>query len=110
MLTEEAKTIGEITKRERVTRYLIAHRIQPAYQASDIMRRTIAGDIPDTLNLEAFKNRRIPLDWQEQRRYFELAGLKIHGGVDQPTGRDFKLPAGARVASCGEDEALFRIQ
>lgn len=31
------------------------------------------GDVPDTLNLEAFKNRRIPLDWRDQRRYFQLA-------------------------------------
>ena len=58
--------------KEGVTQRFIAHRIQLAYLAPDIMRQIIAGNVPDTLSFEVFKNRRIPLDWQEQRRYFQL--------------------------------------
>ena len=62
--------MAAVAEKEGVTQRFIANRIQLAYLAPDIMRRIIAGDVPDTLNLEAFKNRRIPLDWREQRRYF----------------------------------------
>jgi len=64
--------MGEIAKSEGVTQRFIAHRIQLAFLAPDIMRRIISGDIPDTLTLESFKNRRVPLDWQSQRHYFQL--------------------------------------
>lgn len=66
--------MAEVAKMEGVTQRFIAHRFQLAYLAPDIMRQIIAGDVPDSLNLEAFKNRRIPLDWTEQRRYFQLPG------------------------------------
>ena len=74
LLRGKAKTMAEVAQKEGVTQRFIAQRIQLAYLAPDIMQRIIAGDAPDTLNLEAFKNRRIPLDWQEQHRYFQLAG------------------------------------
>lgn len=73
LLSGKAKTMAAVAKKEGVTQRFIANRIQLAYLAPDIMRRIIAGDVPDTLNLEAFKNCRIPLDWREQRRYFQLA-------------------------------------
>ena len=73
LLSGRAKTMADIARGEGVTQRFIAHRIELAYLAPDIMRRIISGDVPDTLNLEAFKNRRIPLDWHEQRQYFQLA-------------------------------------
>ena len=66
--------MAEIAKQEGVTQRFIAHRIQLAYLAPEIMRQIISGDVPDTLNLEMFKNRRVPLDWQEQRRFFQFRG------------------------------------
>lgn len=72
-LNGKVKTMAEVAMEEGVTQRLIARRIQFAYLAPDIMRRIIPGNVPDTLNLEAFKNRRIPLDWQDQRQYFQLS-------------------------------------
>ena len=50
---------------EGVTQRFVAQRIQLAYLAPDIMKRIIEGDVPNTLTLESFKNRQIPLDWRE---------------------------------------------
>jgi hypothetical protein len=62
LLTGEAQTMAEIAQAEGVTQLFVAQRIQLAYLAPDIMKRIIEGDVPNTLTLESFKNRQIPLD------------------------------------------------
>ena len=73
LMTGKAKKMAEIARADGVTERFVAQRIQLAYLAPDIMKRIIEGDVPNTLTLESFKNRQIPLDWKEQRDFFQLA-------------------------------------
>ncbi|HQY71731.1 MAG TPA: hypothetical protein PLW13_14975, partial [Pseudomonadales bacterium] len=72
LLADRVKSTCSLAKAEGVTQRFIAQRLQLAWLAPDIIQRIIAGDIPDTLTLEHFKKRRIPLDWAEQRAFFQI--------------------------------------
>jgi len=72
LLADPTKSTCSLAKAEGVTQRFIAQRLQLAWLAPDIVQRIIAGDIPDTLTLEHFKKRRIPLDWAEQRAFFQI--------------------------------------
>jgi hypothetical protein len=67
-----AKSTSSLAKTEGVAQRFIAQRLQLAWLAPDIIQRIIAGNIPDTLTLGQFRNRRIPLDWAEQRAFFQI--------------------------------------
>jgi hypothetical protein len=72
LLADPAGSTYTLAKAEGVTQRFIAQRLQLAWLAPDIVQRILAGNVPDTLTLEHFKNRRIPLDWAEQRVFFRL--------------------------------------
>ena len=72
LLADPAKSTCSLAKAEGVTQRFIAQRLQLAWLAPDIVQRIIAGNIPDTLTLGQFRNRRIPLDWAEQRAFFQI--------------------------------------
>ena len=65
--------MAQIAMREQVDARVIQHRIQLAWLAPDIMQRIIDGRVPETLTLEKMKNQRFPLDWEAQRKYFQLS-------------------------------------
>jgi hypothetical protein len=72
LLTDPAVSTYTLAKAEGVTQRFVAQRLQLAWLAPDIVQRILSGNVPDTLTLEQFKNRRIPLDWAEQCTFFGL--------------------------------------
>jgi len=69
LLTGKVKTMNAIAKHEGVSQRFIAHRIQLAYLAPDIIESIVSGRQPPELTARALLGMHdLPMDWLGQRQ------------------------------------------
>lgn len=68
-------TLGELARREGVTKRLIGLHLPAAFLAPDILERVVTGRQPASLTAQALRTQTIPALWEEQRVMF---------GIDAP--------------------------
>ena len=70
----ETATIKDLAEKEGVERSYMARTLKLNVLAPFIVDAILGGNYPDTINLNSLRAG-IPLDWEEQRRRFEIVGL-----------------------------------
>ena len=63
-------TLGELARREGVTKRFIGLHLPAAFLAPDILERVVTGRQPASLTAQALRTQTIPALWEDQRAMF----------------------------------------